>query len=399
MVTQIVNKRDESPTTTTYYTRTTTVVSGDLQNTESSRVEEQPGELGQNKVKAEQTKHSRAACFSSGTISLCSMFSPNATTSTGRLMSTTPNFPRNVFLNSSGSPITFSSTTGVLISTQSFVDSRLVFPGFNSTISLKIVPSSSSTPTVPGSSLAKTTLFLGYSAPHSTNSTRNLQSATASFLSTISSKFVATAQFNSSDASLTTLQSTSSLMAQGSVSPTTAIISSLGASGPTHLGSYSRISPISSPTSLNDPGNTSQVFKSSRSLSQNISIAYSSSITTSLPISSQPTLIISSKVTMSSVIYGASTFLINDISAPLTTPRVTASSIRNAGVAYSARVISSNVAAASGYAVLLKADPSNKSKARAAQKSTHDSLNCTFSPSQAVPTCIVLNIHSCSGSL
>lgn len=60
------------------------------------------------------------------------------------------------------------------------------------------------------------------------------------------------------------------------------------------------------------------------------------------------------------------------------TSQATTSTLGNVEAAYSASAVSSNVAAASGHAALLKADPSNKSKARAAQKSTHDSLNRTL---------------------
>lgn len=376
MVTQIVNKRDESPTTTTYYARTTIVVSGDLKETGSSEAQGQSGESRQTKVRAKQPRQSRTACLSSDTISPCSMVLPSATTYTDRLMSTATSIPRNVFLNRSDSPSIFPSATGALISTQSIVDSRLVFPGFNSTTSSNLILSFSSTPTVSGSPLSKTKLFLTYSTPHRTNSTRSLQSATASFLSTISSKFMATAQFTSSEASPTILLSTSSLVPQGNVSPTTAIRSSLGASGLILLGNNSRISRTSSPMSLKNPETTSQLCKSSTSLSQRIPNGDSSSIVTSLPISSQPAVLFSSKVTLSSTSHSTFTSSILSISTPSRIPRVIASSIGNAEVAYSATVISSNVAAASGYAVVLKADPSDKSKARAAQKSTHDSLNC-----------------------
>ena len=83
-VTQIVNKGDEGPTITTFYARTTTIVSDDLEERGSSEPEGQPDATTESNItevrvkQTNQTRHSLSASFSSGTDSPCSMVLPNA---------------------------------------------------------------------------------------------------------------------------------------------------------------------------------------------------------------------------------------------------------------------------------------------------------------------------------
>lgn len=395
LVTQIVNKRNEGPTTTAFYAKTTTVVSGDLDDLGRRETEGQSNATTKPKIadiRVKRTTESRqplSACFSNGTIAPCSIILFHATVHADSLGPTIKSLSPNNSLNTTNLSSKIPSSMSAFSITQSAASSRLITPSLNFITSTN--PSYSTLASSLNSANTKSFLaestFLNNDASHHTSYIRSLRSANAESLSTTNSALSATAHFSSSITSSNHTLFMSSSVAHVKISLTATTVSSLGSSEPTLLRNNSRPPGSSSPMSANDIlplASTSHTSSSNTSLSQIVSTAYSSNFLTYIRFSSQTESILSPAAKTSLISHDTFISLIPRVSPALVTSQASASTtgiVEAVEAAYSATAISSGVAEASGYAMLLKLDPSDKSKARAAQKSTHDSLKCTLSQS------------------
>ena len=395
LVTQIVNKRNGDPTTTAFYAKTTTVVSGDLDDLGRRETEGQSNATTKPKIadiRVKRTTESRqplSACFSNGTIAPCSVILFHATVHADSLRPTIKSFSSSISLNATDFSSKYPSSKSALSMTQSTASSRLIIPSLHFitlTNPLNSTFASSLNSANTKSFLAKST-FLNNYASHHTSYIRSLRSANAESLSTTNSALSATAHFSLNLTSSNHTPFMSSSVAHLKTSLTAPTVSSLGSSEPTLLRNNSRPPGTSSPMSANDIlplASTSHTSSSNTSLSQIVSTAYSSNFLTYIRFSSQTESILSPEAKTSSISQDTFTSLIPRVSPALVTLQASASAtgiVEAVEAAYSATAISSGVAKASRYAILLKLDPSDKSKARASQKSTHDSLKCTLSQS------------------